>query len=55
MRKASIRRRPVESIRKRLVENYTRSLARSVFLAERDFFDVRSPRRGVEVRFQGHS
>lgn len=55
MKKISSNRRPVESVRMRLVEKYARALVRSEYLTERDFFDFRPPRRGVEVRFQGHS
>lgn len=52
MNAGKARRRPVESVRKRMIETYARRIARIAAFSERDFFDFRASRRGVETRFQ---
>lgn len=51
MRTPKPRRRPVESVRNRLVERYVRGLARNGYVSELDFFGG-MPQRSIGVRFR---
>lgn len=52
MTKRPLKRRPVESVRKRLFEYYARLVTYRTVPAERDFFDDAS-RRSTGTRFPG--